>query len=75
MEIAAGVLVAVFALALISIPLFTRRPHPVGFKNDNEIRAEVDRYRAALKSKTLCERCLTPNPAKSNYCAECGRGL
>ena len=75
MEIAAGILVAFFALALISIPLFAKRPHPVGFKNDGEIRTEVDRYRSALKAKTLCERCLTANPAKSNYCSECGRGL
>jgi hypothetical protein len=75
MEILAGVAVALLALALIAIPLFARQPKVVGLASDAEIRAEVERYRAAIKSKTLCERCLTPNPAKSNYCMECGRGL
>ena len=75
MEILAGVAVALLALALIAIPLFAKTPHPIGLGTDPEIRAEVDRYRAAIKSKTLCERCLTPNPARSNYCMECGRGL
>jgi len=47
----------------------------MNFQSDEEIRKEVERYRAAIKAKTLCERCLTPNPAKSNYCMECGRAL
>jgi hypothetical protein len=75
MEIAAGVAVALIVLVLIGIPMFARQPKAVGVGTDAEINAEVTRYRAAIKSKTLCERCLTPNPAKSNYCAECGRGL
>lgn len=75
MEILTGVLVAIIALALIGIPLFAKRPSAVGLGTDAEIAAEVARYRAAIKAKTLCERCLTPNRAKSNYCAECGRGL
>jgi molybdopterin/thiamine biosynthesis adenylyltransferase len=71
MEMAAGVIVALVVLALV----FAKKPYSAGFANDNEIRAEVDRYRAALKAKTLCERCLMPNAARSNYCSECGRGL
>jgi hypothetical protein len=75
MEIAAGVVVALVVVGLIALTLLARKPHPIGFANDKEIRGEVDRYRAAIKAKTLCERCLTPNAAKSNYCSECGRGL
>lgn len=45
----------------------------MNFKSDEEIKQEVDRYRKAIKAKTLCERCLTANPPKSNYCMECGR--
>jgi hypothetical protein len=45
------------------------------FDNDEEIKKEVERYRAAIKAKTLCDRCLTANPPKSNYCMECGRPL
>lgn len=47
----------------------------MNFKSDEEIKQEVERYRTAIKAKTLCERCLTANPPKSNYCKECGRPL
>ena len=47
----------------------------VQFQSEEEIKQEVERYRAAIKANTLCERCLTPNPPKSNYCMECGRPL
>jgi hypothetical protein len=75
MEIVAGVAVALFVMALIGITVFARKPHAAGFANDNQIREEVERYRSAMKAKTLCESCLTPNPARSNYCQECGKGL
>lgn len=47
----------------------------VTFANDDEIKKEVQRYRAAIEARTLCERCLTANPPKSNFCSECGRAL
>ena len=75
MEIAAGVAVALIVLAMIGTSLFAKKPHAAGFANDQEISKEVERYRAAMKSKTLCEHCLTPNPARSNYCMDCGKGL
>jgi len=43
--------------------------------NEEELDAEVKRYQQAIKSATLCERCLTANPPKSNFCAECGKAL
>ena len=45
------------------------------FEKDEDIQREVVRYREAIKARTLCERCLTPNPPKSNYCMACGRPL
>lgn len=75
MEIAAGVLVALIAMALVTYPLFVARPADRTFASDGEIRNEVERYRAAIKAKTLCDHCLTANPAGSAYCSECGRSL
>ena len=42
---------------------------------EEQLDAEVKRYQQAIKSATLCERCLTANPPKSNFCAECGKAL
>lgn len=74
METAAVVLVALTAMVLIGYPLMNR-PAARSFASDAEIRDEVERYRAAIKNRTLCEYCLTANRAKSNFCSECGRGL
>ena len=75
MEIVVGVLVGLVAIALIGYPLLYHRPVERTFASDGEIRQEVERYRAALAAQTLCERCLTPNPARSAYCSECGGAL
>ena len=66
--------VVVLALAIVLYPLFAK-PNTARFASEGEVRQEVDRYRAAIKNKTLCERCLSANPAKSNYCMDCGRPL
>ena len=42
---------------------------------EEQLDAEVTRYQQAIKSATLCERCLTANPPKSNFCADCGKAL
>jgi hypothetical protein len=39
------------------------------------LRAEVDRYREALRAGTLCDRCGQANAPGSRFCAECGRPL
>ena len=51
----------------------TKKQQP-GF-NEEQLDAEVKRYQQAIKSATLCERCLKANPPKSNFCAECGKAL
>ena len=75
METVIGVLVALIAIALVGYPLFYDRPETRTFASDGEIRQEVERYRASIKTKTLCDRCLSANPAKSNYCSDCGAAL
>jgi len=37
------------------------------------LRAEVDRYRAAIRAGTLCRYCDRPSPDQSRYCMHCGR--
>lgn len=75
METIIGVLVALIAIALVGYPLVYARPETRTFASDGEIRQEVERYRASIKAKTLCDRCLSANPAKSNYCSDCGAAL
>jgi len=74
-ELLVGVLVALAAVALIAYPLFYDRPMSRTFASDGEIRHEVTRYRDAIKSRSLCERCLHANPPRSNYCSDCGTAL
>ncbi|HEX6063930.1 MAG TPA: hypothetical protein VFZ04_06885 [Longimicrobiales bacterium] len=75
MEILVGVLIALLAIGLVAYPLFVARPADRIFASDGEVRQEVDRYRAAIKAQTLCDRCLTANSPGSAYCGECGRSL
>ena len=74
-ELLVGIVVAIAAIALIGYPLFYDRPVSRTFASDGEIRQEVERYRSAIKARTLCERCLNANPAGSNYCSDCGAAL
>jgi len=39
------------------------------------LRAEVDRYREALRAGTLCGHCGQANDPGSRFCAECGKPL
>ena len=75
MATAIMIAVVLIALAVVLYPLFSDRTRSARFASDGEIQQEVDRYRAAIKNQTLCERCLNANPAKSNYCSDCGRPL
>jgi hypothetical protein len=75
METAVAALVVLVAIGLIAWPLYFNRPEQRSFVSEGEIRQEVDRYRAAIKSRTLCEKCLTANPARSNYCSDCGASV
>jgi len=51
-----------------------KKQEPKGM-TEEQLDAEVKRYQQAIKSATLCERCLTANPPKSSFCAECGKAL
>ena len=79
-----GLLAMVVAVLVLS-PLF--RPSWAGYDwegrgpgepasgIDPGIRQEVDRYRAALRAGTLCDRCGQANAEGSRFCGECGRPL
>jgi ribosomal protein L40E len=48
------------------------RPAPAG---GDELEAEVQRYRVAVRAGTVCTRCGQANPADSRFCFECGTAL
>jgi hypothetical protein len=75
MEIAIIVTVAAIALGVVAYPLFSRRTANGAPLSDEALNEQVARYREAIRSGTLCDRCLTANPADSRYCSECGRAL
>jgi len=82
MDVILILLIATGAVAAVLVPLARAfggtRPQPATgpeLLDDDAVEAEVARYRASLRAGTLCRRCRYPNPAGSNYCAECGRTL
>ncbi|MBX6363145.1 MAG: hypothetical protein IRZ00_04695 [Gemmatimonadetes bacterium] len=42
---------------------------------DDELEAEVLRYREALRAGTVCDYCRQANPPGSRFCFECGQPL
>jgi ribosomal protein L40E len=40
-----------------------------------DVELEVQRYRAAMRAGTICEKCGQANPADSRFCFECGAQL
>lgn len=44
-------------------------------QGDDEIEAEVRRYREAVRAGTVCRKCGQANPPDSAYCFECGARL
>ena len=75
MEIVVVALIVLVAAAAIVHPLLLERTAAGRYDTDEEISAEVERYRAAIRANTLCHVCLTANPPQSNYCSQCGRDL
>lgn len=75
MEIAVVAAIALIAIGVVILPLVRKPKAAAGGLSDDVLNAQVKTYRAALKNKTLCEKCLTANPAGSKFCAECGRAL
>jgi ribosomal protein L40E len=66
-----GILVAL-AVAAVVIPLV--RPAP-GTMDEATLDAEVDRYRKALRTESVCDQCLAANEPEAQYCANCGAPL
>lgn len=72
MEYVLLALVALVTVTAVAMPLL-RRPAPPA--SDDELDAEVDRYRVALRAGTVCTGCLEANAPGSRYCAGCGAAL
>ena len=53
-------------------PAATASPPTEG---DDDIEAEVMRYREAVRAGTVCRKCGQANPVGSAYCFECGARL
>jgi hypothetical protein len=49
-----------------------RTPSPA---TEDELELEVQRYRAALRAGTVCNKCGQANPADSRFCFDCGAPL
>jgi hypothetical protein len=81
MEIIVVLLIVVAAVAAVLVPLVRRGgDEPLETPgtpslDDASLEAEVVRYRAALRSGSLCRRCGEANPGGSRFCAACGRAL
>ena len=60
------------ALTAVAFPLFRKSPTDAVLRDDGALEQMISAYRAALKSGSVCDRCLKDNPEGSNYCAECG---
>lgn len=75
-QITIAVLIALSVIGAVLLPLL-RKPTPGKGPSlsDEALDQEVARYGVALKSGTLCDRCLSANPPRSRYCAECGFSL
>jgi hypothetical protein len=48
---------------------------PADAATADELELEVQRYRAALRAGTVCNKCGQANPAESRFCFDCGAPL
>lgn len=74
METLVPVAIALAALAAVLLPLLREKATPAG-ADPESLEAEVERYRSALRSGTICARCAEANPAGSRFCSRCGASL
>ncbi|HET9985448.1 MAG TPA: zinc ribbon domain-containing protein [Longimicrobiales bacterium] len=63
------------APAASSAPTAAAPPRTRAARADDELEAEVLRYRDALRAGTVCEYCRQANPPGSRFCYECGQRL
>jgi ribosomal protein L40E len=42
---------------------------------EDELEAEIARYRDAIEAGTVCGRCGEANPADARFCRDCGKAL
>ena len=69
--------IALVVVAFIVWPMLERR-HGTGAPQRvdlDHVERRILEYRAALRRRTLCERCLYANPPASRFCGQCGARL
>lgn len=62
------------AIGILTYAVVRRSPAPVP-RDEAALRAEVERYRAAIRAGTLCRYCNHASPAPARHCMHCGRIL
>ena len=68
-------LMVMAALAAIAWPIIRRNTADAALLNDDALERRIAGYRAALRTGTVCERCLCDNPANAKFCMECGHHM
>ena len=68
-------LMVMAALAAIAWPIIRRDSADTALLNDEALERRIAGYRAALRTSTVCERCLRDNPANAKFCMECGHRM
>lgn len=62
----------VVAVAAVAFPLIAGHTR---YEDPEALESDLDRYRQAVESDTVCPRCRLPNRPGSRYCGECGGRL
>ena len=77
MEIVVIAVIVLAVLGFIVWPMISRQ-HPAAphaAVDADRMEARIGEYRAALRRRTVCERCLYANVEGARFCAECGTRL
>jgi hypothetical protein len=72
MEWVIVLVIVTFAAGAVLWPLVKKPARNATF-SEQELDERVAAYRAAIKGRTLCDRCLTANPTGSRFCYNCGQ--
>ena len=68
-------LMVMAALTAIAWPIIRRDSADTARLDDEALEGRIAGYRAALRTGTVCERCLRDNPANAKFCMECGQRM
>lgn len=66
------IVLGLIAVGAVLFPLLVGRER---YGTHEDLEADVERYREALREDTVCPSCRAANPSGSRFCGECGRPL